>query len=91
MEYRAFHEANVAIAKRHPDSIDKQHLEFERKLAVYFQLLGDEKKQELSFKFEKLAMEKARKMLAKEEYFKKIEEEKQAEEAKNKKGGKAPA
>jgi hypothetical protein len=35
-EYRAFHEANVGIAKRHPDAIDKQHYEFERKLAGYF-------------------------------------------------------
>jgi hypothetical protein len=36
-------------------------------------------------------LEKAKRVLAKEEYLRKIEEEKQAEEAKNKKGGKAPA
>ena len=33
----------------------------------------------------------ARKLLAKEEYFKRIEEERAAEDAKNKKGGKPPA
>jgi hypothetical protein len=90
-EYRRFHEHNITIAKGHPATITTQHEKFEVTVAGLFGLVDVSKRAALEEARYKAAELKAKFQMAKEEYFKKIEEEKAIEEAKNKKGGKAPA
>jgi hypothetical protein len=54
-------------------------------------MVDPQKEALLAEKYRRISEAKIKYAIAKEEYLKKIEEEKLIEEAKNKKGGKAPA
>ncbi|KAM3127171.1 hypothetical protein pb186bvf_020726 [Paramecium bursaria] len=90
-EYERYHQENQEIASKHPGNIMQKHQQFEKNILQIFELGDQQGEQILQEKFRRIAEAKAKYTIAKEEYFKKIEEEKAIEEAKNKKGGKAPA
>ncbi|CAK83011.1 unnamed protein product (macronuclear) [Paramecium tetraurelia] len=90
-EYERFHQDNLAIANQHPNIIRNKHQMFEKSALSIFELVDPQKEQFLQEKYRRIAETKIKYLIAKEEYNKKIEEEKQIEEAKNKKGGKPPA
>ncbi|CAD8079070.1 unnamed protein product [Paramecium primaurelia] len=90
-EYERFHQDNMAIANQHPNIIRNKHQIFEKSVLNIFELVDPQKEQFLQEKYRRIAETKIKYIIAKEEYNKKIEEEKLIEEAKNKKGGKPPA
>lgn len=90
-EYRNFHEENQNIVKNHPQQILLYHQQFERAAAAQLELVGEDRRPQIEAAKVRLLEAEAKRMLAKEEYLKRMEEEKLIEEAKNKKGGKAPA
>lgn len=59
-------------------------------MASLFSLVGEDQREHLDMIRMKRVEVNIKKIMAKEEYYKRIEEEKVVEEAKSKKGGKAP-